>query len=166
MEVSRTEAFSTDGERTGPNFDLIFSPVITFYILKGTRVSWSRAKCAASSKAEDLYRPDLDKEVGSDSICWARRSLRKQHLGCLNYVCVAGRECQVCGISDAMLRATVNSAQTLPHKQRTTCTCTSRVFTRKALASLTIPACRVRCLQQWTTSTASSYLHWRWSIML
>jgi hypothetical protein len=57
MEVSRTEAFSTSGDHTGPNFDLIFSPVVTFYILKGTRVSWNRTACSASSKAEDLYKP-------------------------------------------------------------------------------------------------------------
>ena len=64
MEVSRTEAFSTSSDFSGSNFDLIFSPVITFYILKGTRVSWNRTECAASAKAEDMYKPDLDKEVG------------------------------------------------------------------------------------------------------
>lgn len=67
MSLSRTESFSTSGEPelVGGDADLIFSPVITFYILKGTRVSWSRTTCAASTAPEDTFKPDLDKEVGT-----------------------------------------------------------------------------------------------------
>lgn len=65
MSVSRTELFSTSGEpeHVGADADLIFSPVLTFYILKGTRVSWNRTTCAAASTPEDTFKPDLDKEV-------------------------------------------------------------------------------------------------------
>lgn len=69
MSVSRTEAFATSNEPrwVGYKADLIFSPVITFYIQKGLRVTWNRAQCNASSEKADMFKSDLDKEVRARS---------------------------------------------------------------------------------------------------
>lgn len=67
MEVTKSEAFSTSDGKSGRGADLIFSPALTFYILKGMRVSFNATTCAASSAAADVYHPELDKEVGMAS---------------------------------------------------------------------------------------------------
>lgn len=65
MSVSRSESFTTssEAEHVGPDADLIFSPIITFYILKGQRVSWNRTTCSASSQDEDTFQTNMDREV-------------------------------------------------------------------------------------------------------
>lgn len=65
MSVSRSEALATsdDPSNTGPDADLIFSPIITFYITKGAQVSWNRATCSAASKPVETFSSKHDKEV-------------------------------------------------------------------------------------------------------
>lgn len=69
VSVARSESFATSGEAdfVGADADLIVSPIITFYILKATRIAWVRSTCSVLSEAKDTFHPTLDNQVSAEA---------------------------------------------------------------------------------------------------
>lgn len=65
MQIDSKEAFATaaDPSNVGPDADIIVAPVIVFYVMQGTRISWNCSTCGAGVESINTFYPSLDKEV-------------------------------------------------------------------------------------------------------